>query len=609
MIDRSPARIRILVFLLFLLVIANLALLSVLLWPVLHPQVMPVSAAVSQTETQQPLATLEPTLPPVFPSPVPDQAVQDALRQQGIILLSMRDGQHYHLFAYHPQYLPLTRLTNGDWDDITPAISPDGTRVAYSSHKSGSWDLYLLDLRSGDTTRLTSTPDYDGAPSWSPDGGWLAFESYSGKSLEILLLSLADLSEPPMRLTGDLAADYAPTWSPLGREVAFVSMRTGEEEIWLAKLDDPEEKRYTNLSHNAAARETAPSWSPDGRYLAWSAEENGLKTVEVWDRQKPEKALRQIGPGEQPVWDPNGRALMAREVTSNHEGFTVYDSVTGLVALPLTILPGEVHGMDWQNGAFTGESTRWIADGSRSTAEPLFQASLAKATVPAGRSKVVNLEDVQAPYPMLQDHVDESFQKLRQMVAVETGWDFLGNLENAFIPLTQVSGPGMEENWLYTGRAIATNSLLMHAGWVSVVREDINGQTYWRVFLKARFQDGSQGLPMTTRPWNLDARNNGDPQTYEQGGALDEIPQGYWIDFTELAGRYGWERLPALISWITYYPAARFNQFVMREGLDWRSAMAELYPPEAMQTPTVAPTAAISPSPMPTNRGAGIRAP
>jgi TolB protein len=83
-----------------------------------------------------------------------------------------------------------------------------------------------------------------------------------------------------------------------------------------------------------------------------------------------------------------------------------------------------------------------------------------------------------------------------------------------------------------------------------VTREDFGSQTYWRVFLRSRFQDGSQGTPLHRIPWDFYARNSGDPRAYEQGGKLMEsIPQGYWIDFTQIARGYGWERLPSLSSW------------------------------------------------------------
>jgi TolB protein len=69
------------------------------------------------------------------------------------------------------------------------------------------------------------------------------------------------------------------------------------------------------------------------------------------------------------------------------------------------------------------------------------------------------------------------------------------------------------------------------------------------------------------------------------------------VDFTGLAEAYGFERQPALINWRSFYPGARFNEFAFTEGLDWRSAMLQLYPAEAIATPT----AFSSPTPTPTN--------
>jgi hypothetical protein len=54
--------------------------------------------------------------------------------------------------------------------------------------------------------------------------------------------------------------------------------------------------------------------------------------------------------------------------------------------------------------------------------------------------------------------------------------------------------PSLFDDWLYTGRAFSLNPLILSAGWMAAVREDFNGQTYWRLYLKARFQDGSAGI-------------------------------------------------------------------------------------------------------------------
>ena len=121
----------------------------------------------------------------------------------------------------------------------------------------------------------------------------------------------------------------------------------------------------------------------------------------------------------------------------------------------------------------------------------------------SNRWSLVDLEGVQAPYPQMHDLADEAFNALRERVQQEAGWDALAGLENAFVPITTSLDPGFGEDWLYTGRAFAINSLMTNAGWMVAVREDFGAQTYWRLYLRAQMQDGSQGEPLRDTPWDL----------------------------------------------------------------------------------------------------------
>jgi hypothetical protein len=210
-----------------------------------------------------------------------------------------------------------------------------------------------------------------------------------------------------------------------------------------------------------------------------------------------------------------------------------------------------------------------------------------ESMLPSGRFKIAPLTGLDASGLSLNDAADDSFYALRAKVAELAGWDFLSTLESAYIPLTAPVGPGNIEDWQYTGRGIRFNTAPANAGWLLLVREDYGAQTYWRVYLRARFQNGLQGLPLRQQPWDLAARHSGNPQAYEQGGRLLETqPAGYWIDFTRLAVAYGWERIPALSTWRIAFTPARYNEFVLRDGRDWLSAMLEIYPKAALDTPT-----------------------
>jgi TolB protein len=561
--------------------------------------VLPTLAGTAPADVFEKTAAHAPTST-VTPAPIlirDDQSPEAALNAQGVLLLAIQDGPFSHLFAYHPLYLPLARLTNTPWDDAAPSISPDGKRIAYAARKNGYWDLYALDLTTGQETRLTDTPEYESSPTWSPDGQWIAFERYNGTSLDIYIQSLTDPEAPAIQLTDDPGVDRSPAWAPGGREIAFVSSRSGDEEIWLAELDQVDD-RFTNLSRSSHTRDRAPAWSADGNRLAWASENGGDRRIVVWDRSAPLQPAKTAGQGDLAAWSPDGTTLFSTLRGPNQVGLSAFTAVTARMTLPYLPLPGDVVGMTWVPGPLPAWLADTLADADFSPAPALWQPALTRTVLPAGRAGLAELPDVTAPQPALHDAVDEAFNTLRAQVGLETGWDALSSLENAYVPLTAPLAPSMQDDWLYTGRAFAINPLLISAGWISVNREDFHGQTYWRIYLKARYQDGSMGAPLTEMIWDLNARYAGDARAYENGGKLGPVPAGYWIDMTALTQRYGWERLPAGVNWRTFYPSIRYNQFVMTGGRNWQQAMLELYPPEALATPTPLPT--YTPTALPT---------
>ncbi len=586
------------------------ALLVVVLWngiPVLRDQLLlPTPTLPQLLPTPLPLDTL----PALVAQPEPSTlnvaigesvAPSNGSNPDGLMVFAMSDGPFVHLFAFHPTQLPLSRLTNHPWDDLHPAISPDGSRIAYTSRRNGYWDIYIFDLRDGSLTRVTDTPEYDGWPTWSPDGQWLAYETYKNGNLDIFIQSLSDLNQAPIPLTITPSADHSPAWSPLGQEIAFVSDRSGQSEIWTARLDQIGE-RYTNISLGVGSPVHSPSWSPDGHFLIWGGQYNAADTIFLWDSQTPQTPASPVLAGYNAVWSPGGKVLLTRQTDFLQDNLAAFEFSSQKLALPFTVLPAAIHGIDWKGGPINELITPYLLD-SPAVVPSLYSVQLTLAPQsPPDRYGLVTLPDVNVPYPYLHDAVDESFAALRREAARQSGWDVLGNLENAYLPITEPPHPGSVDEWLLTGRAFALNPLPIQAGWMTITRQERSGLTYWRIFIRARYQDGSQGLPMRDQPWSLDARYNGDPRTYEQGGAFLPIPAGYWIDFTELAGRFGWQPVPALQNWRTFYPAARFNQFVKTDGLNWSAAMGQFYPPEALQTPTSIPTLTLTPTVSPTIR-------
>ena len=592
---RPPARGtsgRRLVLGLVLLVVVSLGLLSLSDGrkpdpiPTFDPTLVAFATSLADS-TASPTLTLPP--PTASSTSAPTRTASS-----GTLFFAARSNGHSQLWAYVPGDARPIQLTGGEWDDRDPAVDPQGERVAFSSHRDGNWDLYILTLKTGDIRRLTQTAGFEGHPVWSPDGHWVAFEGNYDGDFDIWILPL-DGDQSPVQLTNDPAADTTPAWDSGGRRIAFISDRQGSPDVFIADLDRADD-RFTNLTHSPQIAEGWPVFSPDGTRLAYTARGSGIDMLLVQDLTQLSQPPQQMGQGREATWSPDGRTLAAVLETplgsflmSYTSGETNYAPI-GL-SVPMTLLS-----LEWSGAGLPGEVEGY------SKRLPALDELVAPAGANAGSSaerlSLIELQGVQAPYPRISDSVDEAFNALRRRAATELGWDFLEQLQYAFVGLNDPLPPGFAYNdWLYTGRAFAFSEAAVQAGWVEVVRQDFGAETYWRIFVRVKDQSGDYGEPMRDRPWLFASRNQGDPAAYDRGGTLaEEFPKGYYVDFTTLAADYAFERLPALTNWRTFYPGARYSEFAMTEGLDWETAMLELYPASGIVTPTVFRTPTTTPT-------------
>jgi len=138
--------------------------------------------------------------------------------------------------------------------DVTPAWSPDGTRIAFTSYRSGSPALWLMQADGSQARQLTATSGAHGDyfPTWSPDGRWIAFQRLSPDAARIGLIPVA--GGPPAFFEFPGRA-YAPAWSPDGAWIAFSGLVEGESDIYLQAANGPELRR---IAHPGS--DQGPSW-------------------------------------------------------------------------------------------------------------------------------------------------------------------------------------------------------------------------------------------------------------------------------------------------------------------------------------------------------------
>lgn len=551
---------------------------------------LPVSPRTETAAPSIPTATISPTIPVSTATPalaitptatlIPASDRMKPEDTEGIIIFAMGDGGHQHLFVFHPNFLPITRLTDSDWDDNDPSISPDGNWLAFASNRTGQWDIYLWDLVKNQIKQLTNSPDFESGIDWSPDGQWITYSANSKGLADIFIRSITDLVSAPIQLTEGQENNLDPAWSTQGRQIAFTTDRSGRFEIWLAQLDKVDD-RFTKVAGDDNADYFKPAWSPDGNTLAWekAAEFSTIQKRSFVELNSP---TIDFSSGKMPFWSPDGKSILTRVDAPNRYFLTGYESNSGLMDYPVISLPAKTSKFDWGNANSYKNITAILSTLAPSARSASCQPVVTVTSSVAGRVSLVPLESVQVENAYLSDLADECFSAFRKTLAQTLGWDLLATLKSATLPVTAAPDPGIPENWLYTGRAIALNLAPYNAGWLAVSREDYDGLTYWRLWARCSDQNGSCGQMISLPVWDFSSRAGGNLQAFEDGGSLTSAPPGYWVDITDIAHQFGWERIPSQSNWRTYYPGILFNTLVFSQGKSWQQAMTELYPQDVI---------------------------
>jgi TolB protein len=553
--------------------------------------------SICTTEESNPSPTMEPftasdtpSATREAPSPTPtlrvttDYSLPSLLSQQGMLALSLRRTNYSHIWVWpmgSATPLPVTDI-EGAYSDSDPAFRPDGGALAFASQRGGGWDIYILDLTTGETRRLTDAAEFEAHPSWSPDSRQIVYERYVNGRLRI---SIRRVEDKALMWSGPDGMDsFEPSWSSQARAISFTGRVGKQTDIYMLNLDT---QQMVNLTNTPDLDERASAFSPDGSSVAYTTEKDGFAWIYRIPAVKGGKA-QLVGQGDDPEWSPDSRWLAGVFHPDLQQSYLLFSPSDQQVLSPSALwLSARIEKMSWTSAVLPDPLPGWLAklEGNGIA----FTPTNPSAGTPLS-AQLVDL-NVNAPDPRLSSTVVQRFQALRAAVKKQAGWDFLGTLDNAIIDIDTPMPPRETLSWLRTGRAIAITRAAIAKGWLVVVPDSTGANVYWRLYIRAAVQDGSLGQPLRELPWDFDARASGTPSAFDSGGHFfPQIPAGYYLDFSLLAAEYGFQRLPSDPDWRTYYFGLHYWEFICSDGLDWNAAMGELYSPYAFLTPTPSDT-------------------
>ncbi len=223
----------------------------------------------------------------------------------------------------------LQAMTSGSGDERGPSWSPDGTQLAYygAAADSTNFDIFVIAVDGSNMRNLTASPDVDERyPTWSPDGSQIAFHSNADGDFDIYTVDLA--SGEQRAITSNTAQDLGPDWSPGGRTIAFhTDLWSTTYQIAVVDLNTLDVRQITDSDEI----NSFPVWSPDGTEIAYNTiRDNAVNVVVMQADGTGVRALTSSADREAfPDWSPDGAYIIYQHGPESASGLRVLPAAGG----------------------------------------------------------------------------------------------------------------------------------------------------------------------------------------------------------------------------------------------------------------------------------------
>jgi Tol biopolymer transport system component len=185
-------------------------------------------------------------------------------------------------------------------------VSPNGLSALVNSVSYGQYDIWQMDVTTGNAERLTFEIAEDETPVWSPKGTYFAYSSANTGSSRRIYIRSASGGSDPLRVTNWPRHIHITSWSPDSMYLAAYEFGIPSFDVWAISVSGKDSIAVANSKWD----ESEPVFSPDGNWLAYQSNESGEN--EVYVKSFPDLQVKKqisIGGGKLPRWGSGQKSI------------------------------------------------------------------------------------------------------------------------------------------------------------------------------------------------------------------------------------------------------------------------------------------------------------